>query len=128
MICLVLLCFVGAAREADAEVLAKGLVVGEEPVTVVASASAYKPGRLALDVIPRPGTPVRVEWSVLCYGGPGPTTGGEFVTERPVHRRVELPPRPRGVCHFEAEATFVDSDRRGRIAVTLRGHVKKAPL
>jgi hypothetical protein len=32
------------------------------------------------------------------------------------------------VCHFEAEATFADGDRRGRIVVTLRGQVERPPV
>jgi hypothetical protein len=122
----VLFALVTAASEA--KVLARGETVSEQPVTVVAIASAYKPSRIALDVAPTPSVPVQVEWTVLCVSGPGPTTGGEFITDRSAHRRLKLPPRPRGRCHLEAEASFVDPDQNGHIALVLRGHVAKPPL
>jgi hypothetical protein len=127
MVIALMMLFATAAEDSDAKVLSTEYTVSEEPLTVVAIASAYKPRRVALDVVPRPSAPVRVEWIVLCWDGSGPTTGGSFVTERPTHRRVELPPRPWGLCHLEAEAAFVDPDQAGRIAVTFRGRVREAP-
>lgn len=115
-----------AAAEGDAKVLARGVKVDDRPVTVVASTPAYKPSRLALDVTSG-GAPVRVEWIVLCYDSLGPTTGGEIVAARSVNLRIELPPRPRGICYFEAEATLVEGNRPGQIDLTLRGQVRKPP-
>jgi hypothetical protein len=123
-----MLFFTITAAESDAKVLARGQVVSKQPVTIVAIASAYKPSRVALDVVPHPSARVRVEWMTLCFDGPGPTTGGSLVTERPSHRRVKLPPRPRGLCHLDAEASFVDPAQTGFIAVTLRGRVAKPPI
>lgn len=114
--------------KSDAKVLAQGEAVSEQPVTVIAIAPAYKPSRVALDVVPRPSVPARAEWIILCPQGPGPTTGGSFVTEGPAHRRLKLPRRPRGLCHVHVEAAFADPGQTGRIAVTVRGHVRKAPF
>lgn len=124
----VLFGFAGAAAESGAKVLAGGRTVSEQPVTVVAIASAYKPSRVALDVAPHPSARVRVEWMVICSDGPGPTTGGGFATEGPAHRRLKLPRRPRGLCHLEAEASFADPGQTGRIALKLRGRVRKSPV
>lgn len=128
VISLIVFLFLFAPAESNAKVLGRGQTVTERPVTVVAVTSAYKPSRVAIDVIPQPSALVRVEWMILCSDGPGPTTGGTFTTDQPAHRRVQLPPRPRGVCHLEAEATFVDPDQDGGIRVMFRGRAEKPPI
>ena len=122
------LCLALRVGTVEASVLATGTTVDEHPQTVVASAVLLEPRRLVVDVVPHPSAPVMAEWTVLCGGGPGPVTGGEYSGRGPLHRRSELPPRPRGLCIVEVEAKFVDAEQSGRIAVRLRGRAKRPPV
>lgn len=127
-IALAVLAVAAVPQMSHAKVLARGLTVNKRPVTVVAAGSAFMPSQVKLDARSHPAARVRIEWMVLCSDGPRPTTGGSFVANRPTHRRLKLPSRPRGLCHLEAEAHYTDSAQIGHIAVMLRGHVERKPF
>lgn len=113
---------------AEARVIATGTTVDERPTTVVLAESMIEPRWLIVDVTPRVPARVKAEWIVLCSDTPGPVSGGEYLGARPVHRRVELPSRPRGSCFVNVEARYVDPEQTGRIGVRLRGRAKPPPI
>ncbi|HEY5977060.1 MAG TPA: hypothetical protein VIT85_04320 [Solirubrobacterales bacterium] len=122
-----LLCLAGPVAGADARVLEVGTVIDDHPKTVAAGTTVMAPKRLVLDVAPRPSAPVAVEWFVLCSDSPGPVGGDEFVARRPVHRRLQLPKGPRGLCVIDITAKYVEAAQKGRIALRLRGQAREVP-
>lgn len=107
-------CFFGA------RLLASGRQVSDRPVAVVVGKALVRPSHLVLEIHPRPSVPVKVVWIVFCTES-DPITGANWRFSQPSHRRLELPPRPRGHCFFDLEANFADETQAGHIGLRLRG-------
>jgi hypothetical protein len=111
---------------AEAEIIATSVDAGE---FVSASASDYfieDPASLSVDVTARPPANIEVDVGVSCSRGSNRRSyDRELITTDPIHRRVKLPISRPDECSLSVDASYVDFEQTGRIAVRLRATFRR---